>query len=229
MNFHYDNVANDATCDTSEVNLSLDSRWWTGPPLLRLVEEEWPKEESGPWKDREANQEFIECFELKQQETFVLFASLDGAIPEIGCFLSWMQLLRATAWMLHYITNCITKHHSIYSELTIQEIHKAELLWIKYVQRQCFPGELVNLHSGEPVSRQSCLAQLSPELDKDGVIHLKGCLSAMLELDEDIKCPPIMDPNHLYVRLMINHYYVKVNHQGQEYVANQIRQSFWVL
>ena len=38
-----DNVADDATLDTSDVDISPDSHWWMGPPFLQSPVECWPK------------------------------------------------------------------------------------------------------------------------------------------------------------------------------------------
>ena len=66
--------------------------------------------------------------------------------------------------------------------------------------------------------------QVSPELDDEEIIRLRGRLEAVQMLDFDSKNPPILDSQHQCVKLLIHHYHVNARYQWQDLVANEFHQ-----
>ncbi|XP_044574092.1 uncharacterized protein LOC123258286 [Drosophila ananassae] len=88
-----ENVADDATRPRKAVDLSIGSRWLSGPPFLRGPEESWPRSSEG-WIPPTPDEEEMKCeFAL----VMVNFISLQRY---------YNQLLRRTAWVLRFIRRC---------------------------------------------------------------------------------------------------------------------------
>jgi hypothetical protein len=71
--------------------------------------------------------------------------------------------------------------------------------------------------------------QLSPSLDNNGILILKGRLD---NLPEGIRCakqPFILDGRHPYTQLLVTHYHTKMGHLGREAVVNELRQRYWIV
>ena len=117
-----DNVADDATRDTPNVDLSRNSRWWNGPPFLCLLEQDWPKE------DKEISVKKVDdiSVELKKPTVFILYMCFEHALPDVSRFSSWLKLLRTTAWMFRFISGCRSEPRSVTKELQLSKIHEAE-------------------------------------------------------------------------------------------------------
>jgi hypothetical protein len=75
------------------------------------------------------------------------------------------------------------------------------------------------------------LWKLSPALDSDGVIILRGRLdhlpaTTIVPLQ---KKPVILDGHHPFTKLLVMDYHVRAGHGGREYIANELRQKFWII
>ena len=70
---------------------------------------------------------------------------------------------------------------------------------------------------------------LSPFLDEDGVLRVKGRTNNSGHLDYGTMNPVIVDPKHGFTRLLLHHHHVMAGHHGQERVANDVRQRYWIL
>ncbi|XP_028405257.1 uncharacterized protein LOC114527763 [Dendronephthya gigantea] len=109
--------------------------------------------------------------------------------------------------------------------LGVQELEKAKLYWIKWAQRDRFPAEVEALSKGRPVSRDSRIASLDPQL-VDGILRVGGRIDKT-ELPWDAKHPIILDHAHDITRLI--DYHRKLIHAGVEHVFNHIRERYWIL
>jgi hypothetical protein len=94
-----------------------------------------------------------------------------------------------------------------------------------------FPEEVQLLQFGEDVPKSSKLWKLSPTLDSDGVIALRGRLdhlpaTATVPLQRK---PVILDGHHPFTKLLVMDTHVRAGHGSREYVANKLRQKFWII
>jgi hypothetical protein len=77
------NVADDATRQTP-VEFSTQHRWFTGPTLLYLPEEEWPQEIDLAATPTNTGEE-------KVHATAVVESAVNDALPDIRRFSSWSR------------------------------------------------------------------------------------------------------------------------------------------
>lgn len=218
-NWHWvsgeDNVADEST---REVNQANESQWLTGPTFLKFPKSEWPKE---------TNETIEELEQEMKTETILITTIIDHYLPNIERFSKYERLIRATAWMLRFINNC--KKMKINMNLEYSEIEKAEEIYIKYVQSECFHPEISDLRNKKDISKSSRLYTLTPLLDHNGVLRIGGRLEQSKDLTYFQKHPAILDQKHRLTKLLIEYYHVKLNHQGQELIINELRQKFWIL
>ncbi|GFY50909.1 integrase catalytic domain-containing protein [Trichonephila inaurata madagascariensis] len=111
------------------------SRWWEGMDWLKRPPEEWPKSNVTPDFD---------SINSEKRKTVISAANHEGASEEkyYNRFSSYDRLLRVTAWMYRFFTNCkIEKSNRIIGVLTLEEMNRAEIAVLKIVQKESFSGE----------------------------------------------------------------------------------------
>ncbi|XP_070134412.1 uncharacterized protein [Drosophila bipectinata] len=88
-------VADDATRPRKAVDLSIDSRWLSGPPFLRGPEESWPR----------SNEEWIPPT-MDEEEMKCEFALVMVNFISLQRFSNYNRLVRSTTWVLRFIRRC---------------------------------------------------------------------------------------------------------------------------
>jgi len=214
------NPADEATRDIMEPVLNSNSRWLTGPAFLKLDENQWPSETVQNTKDIDGE------VELRQEIILHIDLKDDTGLPDANRFSSWLKLIRATAWVLRFLKNCMTKKkHN--GPLSVDELSNAEVAWWKQVQKDSYPIEVNNLQKGKHVENSSAIYTLCPKIDDEGILRLTGRLSYS-RLPQETKEPVILPAKHPYTKLLIVHFHSVAGHNGMEMVTNQIRQKFWI-
>lgn len=205
---------------------SEENRWLTGPDFLLKSEENWPEQEQNSKVEKESSEmkkEFIAVTNVKNVKL---------CLPDICHFSKLSKLLRSTAWMLRFINNCLSrirrKNIIKLSFLDTAEIDAAEKLWIKQAQGDSFQAELSYLTNQREVNKASRLYQLSPEMDEDGIIRIKGRIDEAPNVDRNLKHPAILDGSHSFTKLLLQNYHEMANHQGKELVLNEVRQKYYI-
>jgi hypothetical protein len=213
------NVADDATRDSSNCDFSPEERWISGPSFLLEDEENWPSE---PIPSTTIDDDDLEL----RPTLSISLSNLALPLPDLCRFSKWLRLIRSTAWMMRFIKRVRGKQkddQTEQGELTLTEMEAAELMWIQQCQWDSFPDETRSLLGKLPLPSSSRLLQLSPLLDANGVLNLKGRLD---NLPEGIRCakqPYILDGRHPYTQLLLAHYHTKMGHLGREAVVNELR------
>jgi Pao retrotransposon peptidase/Family of unknown function (DUF5641)/Protein of unknown function (DUF1759)/Integrase zinc binding domain len=212
------NVADDATRNKPQPEFDQNCRWLKGPGFLYLNEEQWPVTSI----IETASEGFIE------EEWVAVVTEQESAFPDVQRFSSWLKLVRTTAWSQRFIRNCrVEPGNRQGGGLTVEEIELAERAWWLKVQDDCFGGERRSSKSGEMFSYR--IDRLSPFRDTDGILRIAGRIERAGNVALTTRNPVILDGNHRYVELMIQHHHRKANHQGVETVINQLRERFWIL
>ncbi|XP_053620234.1 uncharacterized protein LOC128680823 [Plodia interpunctella] len=106
---------------------------------------------------------------------------------------------------------------------------RAELIWTRALQEDCFSSELRDITGGRRLSTDSRLRHLSLTTDQNGVMRLRSRTAAATDINEETLSPAVLDGDHAYSRLYINWIHRKLHHSGVECVTNEIRQRFWML
>ncbi|CAG7672714.1 unnamed protein product, partial [Allacma fusca] len=122
----------------------------------------------------EANEDLTsEANDLTPQRVMVVgtFVNLRH-VPDITRFLSWIKLVRTTAWVRRFARNWMVKEKRS-GELTAHELFEAEEIWWKVVQQISFADELQTLGKGRSFNVNSRLKFLSPFKDSNGILRMR--------------------------------------------------------
>lgn len=61
------------------------------------------------------------------------------------------------------------------------------------------------------------------------ILVLRGRVSLSNNLNSDTKNLVILDPKHIYTKLLMRHCYEKFYHRGVELVLNEVRPNYWMI
>ncbi|XP_043948701.1 uncharacterized protein LOC122818557 [Drosophila biarmipes] len=203
-----ENVADDATRPRKAVDLSIGSRWLSGPPFLREPEESWPRS-SEVWIPSTTDDEEMKCeFALGT----VNFISLQR-------FSSYNRLVRTTAWALRFVRRCrgIRRDEEVYG-LTAMECAEAERALIRQSQREAFAED-----SQGNVAKDSRLHGLSPYLDEDGVLGASGRIDDATCVPYNAHRPIILSYEEALAEMIEQQNHEKMCHQNTEATIGSIR------
>ncbi|GFU13971.1 integrase catalytic domain-containing protein, partial [Nephila pilipes] len=201
-------------------NWQLANIWWHGPKWLNHDSDAWPT------KDFPSHLQPSVEVESRKIESLSLYVETTEPIIDISRYSSYTKLLRVTAWILRFVHNCKT-HIRIIQELNCNEIEKAKGYWIQTVQRQCFSAEINALKEGRPLQKKSKISCFNPFL-KDDYLRLGGRLQ-FSDIPFDTQHPLILDGNHPFVHLLIQHTHIYLHYLGVRIVLSELRSTFWIL
>jgi hypothetical protein len=228
-------VADDATRENKPSDFSEESRWFNGPAFLKPPPENWPQE------NRKETEEGVTEADLELCHVIAtIIIAEESLLPDISRFLSWTRLIRATVmktklakvWQQKVIPGThvpLPSEPGTRPQVTADEMKQAEKLWWRMVQVDSFSSEIRSIQKEKPLDRESRLRQLSPLLNEEGFPRVKGRIDAALDLPVETKRPIILNPNHSYTKLLIDHCHREGAHQGQARVMNDLRQKFCIL
>lgn len=221
-----DNPADCAFRGISPNDILTHHPWWSGPSWLSQNATSWPQ--SSHPIDAAPPEEKISLHSnpANVSETWSLQSR----------FSSWPKLLRVTAFVMRFVSrlrgrklistdlsNTISKPSLI---LLSSEIQAARVFWLKRLQATTFPMDLSSLEKSTSVSRSSQLPSLSPYLDKDGIIRVRGLLDKS-DLPEAAKHPIILK-SHPLVTSIISDIHLRNHHAGPQLTLALLRQELWL-
>ncbi|XP_067250257.1 uncharacterized protein [Chanodichthys erythropterus] len=226
------NPADQATRSVLAADLP-HSMWLTGPKFLFTTTS--PETDTSlfsmidPEEDIEVRPQVTSC------ATHTSSKELDT--KRFERFSSWRSLTRAIARLVH-ITHSFKQDsgkstcrgwHICVKPCSVQDLEKAKSILIHSVQAEAFSEELKCLQVGTVISKQSPLFNLSPYIDKSGLLRVGGRLS-QANLGRDEQCPLIL-PGHCHITsLLIQHYHKQVAHQGRIFTEGALREAgFWII
>lgn len=121
----------------------------------------------------------------------------------------------------------IFKRRMASTQLTVDELEKAELEILKFCQRRRFPEEFSRLQNGQGVKGCSQIYKLCPMI-QDGVLRVGGRLSRS-SMPAEAKHPAIL-PNDLHVSdIVLRHIHREVGHGGRNHILSKLREKYWVI
>ena len=196
----------------------LNDQWKHGPSFLQTPEEDWPQQTTV------LEEELTQVNTEKRKAEIVCKLTLSKAEEEIKVkkFSSWRRLIRVTARIKRLARNAQKRSMgtndviSMADPLTPQELHEAELFWIKEAQRSLKD----RMKKGE-------FKSLSPFQDEDGVIRVGGRVSKAF-VTYDCKHPVLLPHDH-WISLLITRNAHQFGHNGVATTTAKVRRKYWVI
>lgn len=193
----------------------LNKRWTKGPEFLYRAECEWPNETT-PVDEKEEQSE-------RRKEKFCGATTASRQEPEaidVNKFSNWRRLVRTTAWILRLAKKIRLKRHhqeGIEGTLTVEELRKAELYWIKNAQKEL----ISRFQKGE-------FKSLSPFIDDKGVLRVGGRVDNAL-VSYDSKHPALLPWKHRISYLVTVHKHTQAGHSGVATTTAKVRNKYWII
>ena len=121
------------------------------------------------------------------RRTFVALTDRQDYPLDPTHYSSWLKLRRTVAWVNRFIENC-KKNAAFWmtGELKADELKKSEIKLVKQAQRCEFQDEWNALLSRGPLSSNSKLLALKPQLEDDGLIRSNGRLTNAQFISYDV-------------------------------------------
>ncbi|XP_076656372.1 uncharacterized protein LOC143361016 [Halictus rubicundus] len=200
------------------VAILTESNWFHGPDFLTNAENSWPRSRAGKSKEQATEEE---C-----RTVAAIGRTTNPVLLDILRFSSWLRLIRTTARILIFVERCKKKRGV---ELTEDIMQRSEKLWIRQAQEESFGNEIRSIEQRRPLPADSRLIQFSPEMDDQQILRLKGRVSNIAGIAEQMKRPVLLDGKHPYTRLLVRQYHESAGHGSTETVLNELRQRYWIL
>ncbi|XP_062557996.1 uncharacterized protein LOC134222870 [Armigeres subalbatus] len=227
--------------------LQSNSPWFIGPYFLLQSEDEWPLGQFPA----------VDISEEMRAQVLHHDVSNIGSIINANSTNRFVRLLRSTANVVRFIANCRrklagnpivvskatpgqeclleTKLKSIQQPLQQNELHAAELILWKQVQRDGFTEEIRTLQrnqicEGSPgrITKSSLIYKMNPVLDTEGILRVGGRLQQAEFVSFDMKHPVILPKDRAITNMLILQYHEKFGHANRETVCNELRQRFYI-
>ena len=216
---HVDGKQNPADClsrGLSPKELLSHELWWNGPSWLKLSKENWPKNPNVQIPEDQ--------LELKSKKVLsTVKTQANGILRDLlQRYNSFQLLVRVTARIrtLRKRTKC--KH------LSVSEIEKERMFWIRFEQEAAFKSEIESLKMGKPVHKKSKLVSFNPFLDANRVIRIGGRLKEAL-IDYDSKHQIIIPKNSNLSKMIINDAHQITKHGGTQLTMTYTRTQYWII
>ena len=108
------------------------------------------------------------------------------------------------------------------------ENHLAEQILFRIVQNESFLNVSKSIANSKEISKTLNIAKLSPFIEEDGTIRVKGRLKHS-NIDYNAKHPILLTAKHPVVQLLLEKAHRDNLHEGTEYVRNMLQQEYWII
>lgn len=198
--------------------------WWNGPKWLKLDQEQWPKQ-SGAKSVSYSEEDNELC-----SATCTTFVQ---SIPLMSFdrFSTLIRLVRVTAWMIRFVTNCRSKKRNTQvntNPLSIQELNHATRYWIKVAQEESWAPEIDAVKKGSKLKQTSRILSLNPFIDEFGILRVGGRQeSARISFDN--QHPIILLSTHPLVKLLIRSEHLRLLHAGHLLTSASLSRQYHIV
>ncbi|XP_067216965.1 uncharacterized protein [Linepithema humile] len=217
-----ENPADLASRGVTPQRLQQEELWWAGSHWLQKHSTSWPS--STPILESTDN------LEERSPQCTTAIENHEHNLSMLDRYSSLTTLLRITAWVqraLQLFRKSVASRSSL-EPLTVEELESALMLWVKLTQKIYFLAEIKTLKSQRSLSTSSSLHRLSPFLDNDGLLRLRGRLLRS-QLNPAEKHPLILPRECRLSILVMDHHHRKTLHGGPQLTLLSIRQKFWII
>nr|CAI5857351.1 unnamed protein product [Callosobruchus analis] len=172
--WHYvpsaENPANCASRGLLPSQLLAHPLWWTGPPWLRLSNDNWP--DQSPLNASSVG------VDLEQKAT-VLTTYLEVSETDVVSYLlnrssSLQKVKRVLAYILRFPKRARQNADRSYNPLSEEELQQALYKIVQHVQQECFSFILVKLKANSLLPKP--FRRLAPFVDSGGLLRVGGRL-----------------------------------------------------
>lgn len=165
--------------------------------------------------------------ELKHAEVS-LFSASKGCPIQFKRFSKYTHLVRTVAYDLRFTNNCReNKLSRAFKCLSVQEIERALLAVVKFVQQEQFLAEIQCITNNTNLPTKSKIIGFNPFIDENGLIRVGGKLTAS-NLEYDRK-HPILLQRHQFTKLLFRYEHLRLAHAGPQLLLSSIRDKYWPL
>ncbi|XP_062537760.1 uncharacterized protein LOC134206081 [Armigeres subalbatus] len=236
------NVADALTKWEKTHSLRSDGPWFRGPEFLYQPESCWPAQEI---VTPNTNEETRVCLHFHEM-------SVTESVVDLLRFSKWKVLVRTVACAYRFASNCrrkrdgleieavpaATRIRSVVKEnvrtkivpLKRDEYQKAEMYLWRSAQADCFVDEIRVLKKNQQlpyqqlhqVEKTSSLYALSPFLDAEDVLRMKGRIAQGSSLPFELRFPIILPKKHPLTDKLLGFYHQRVAHGNVETAVNEI-------
>ena len=209
---HVKGVENPADIGTRGMSIEglKESAWLNGPAWLQADEEKWPK----PW---------CQVNELEPEQV----TSTVATETKLEQLFDWRRYSSFNR-IRNFIAYCMRFRTKQKGPLKADEIHQAEQILFRFVQNESFPNVSKSIANSKEISKTLNIAKLSPFIEEDGTIRVKGRLKHS-NLDYNAKHPILLTAKHPVVQLLLEKAHRDNLHEGTEYVRNMLQQEYWII
>ncbi|XP_070546927.1 uncharacterized protein [Ptychodera flava] len=223
-----DNPADLLTRGISTRELEKSNLWWQGPPWLK--QGDWPicpvfDSSTYHVSTEEDVGTLSEDYNKPSDDRSKPSVNGIQLIIDVNRYSGLTKLLRVTALVLRFISNLKQKASRKTGLLTADELNRAEIEWIKDVQRQEFADIAKKIRDNKKKTLLS--RQLGLFTDKDGILRCGGRLHNA-PLDFVTKFPILLPPAHRFTDLVILNAHARALHSGLQTTVTYIRRRFWI-
>ncbi len=212
------NPADLVTRGVSAEELIDSDLWWNGPKALAEAESMvqvivLPENNAEVEAERRvtSTEALLICLECPCMFEMKRWSSLNKAY-------------RVIAWILRFVAKLKKTVVSESTELCAEDYALAKKAFIKILQCQYFGKELVLLGEGKTITTTSKLFKLSPFIDDDGFLRVRGRLQ-LSELSYESKHPLILPKCH-GSKLLLRFVHNFQNHAGVESMITFVRRDY---
>ncbi|XP_037929022.1 uncharacterized protein LOC119663485, partial [Teleopsis dalmanni] len=220
------NVADLATKQTSNPDFTWKNPWYKGPKFLYEAETCWP--------NNVGVQKYNEDAEIRKQRLLVAHVAEEEPLIDVYRFSKWERLVRCMAYVKRFMsllsTNEMKKKKSVNQCLSVEELKWSENFLYQTAQLQDYKKEMtaLNRDANITLSKISPLRKLSPFIDAQNVLRLKGRLDKAVCIDDSTKFPIILSRKNYITKLIVDWYHRKWKHLNHETVVNEIFQKYHI-
>ncbi|XP_071127721.1 uncharacterized protein [Mytilus edulis] len=205
-----------------------DNRLWMHGPDWLTLEDNWPE-----WNRDEAqilstiaHQEVaVDTVQATQNKFTIHMIQGIGNVIDLNRFNSFKKLLRITAYVRRFITNC--RKRAIHTGmLNTIEIQNASLTWIIYIQKKHYSEIIQDLQTGEG-KKHNLVKQLKLYIAQDKLIRCDGRIHNA-PLEENTKFPILLPAKDKLTQLIIMDAHLTHFHSGLSSTVTLLRQTYWI-
>ncbi|XP_053402669.1 uncharacterized protein LOC128557991 [Mercenaria mercenaria] len=227
-----DNPADLLTRGISTDQFISNNLWETGPTWI-LEKSRWPRWEHAPSNLQTPEIEqttFTEDDRLPPTNIANLQCTIQQGIHDvidIERYSSYRKLLRVTAYVLRYISNCkkLLSDRQV-STLSVRELCDAEKKWLLSCQAVTYSTEISEIQS-KMTCRSPIIRQLRLFLDDYGLIRCNGRIHNA-SLADVTKFLYLLPKKHPLTRLIVTDAHENQLHSGINSTVTQLRQKYWI-